>query len=369
MKSKRKNFELDILIIAAAFFAPAVATIAVCFILLTRDNFSSPTVAATVPFKNEEAEFFLETAPEPEEHLPAAADKPKQIRLLFFGDLMLDRNVGARIKENNLDYLFTKLAVRNFFGNYDLISANLEGAVTDGGVHYLPDNAYDFAFAPALIEELKNYNFNFFNIANNHLTDQGQRGVSETGDNLNQLGINFSGCPDSVVDGCSSKIVTINNLKIGLAGFSMVYHPIDLAAAEKIIKDLAETTDFVAVNIHWGAEYAHQFSKSQQSIGRALIDAGADLIIGHHPHVVQGAENYNGKYIFYSLGNFIFDQYFSPDTQQGLAVEIIIDFDDLENILYQYNLYPLQSQSSQVDLMSDEQKEKFLQDFSKWSMP
>jgi poly-gamma-glutamate synthesis protein (capsule biosynthesis protein) len=295
------------------------------------------------------------------------------INFLFFGDLMLDRNVGAKIKKNGLESIFNNLAgeENRFFSGVDLISANLEGAVADNGAHYSPEMAYDFSFAPELIEKLKDqYNFNFFNLANNHFSDQGERGIIETKKNLNNLGLYFSGCQDKQVDDCSSKIVQINSdpssgsgqRKIGMAGFSMVYGQFDREAAKKIVSDLASSTDFAVVNVHWGVEYEHQFNKLQQEIAHELVDAGADMIIGHHPHVVQGMEFYQGKPIFYSLGNFVFDQYFSADTQEGLAVGFNLEDNDLE-----INLFPLKSKGSQVELMKGDEKVKFLEKLTGWS--
>lgn len=294
------------------------------------------------------------------------------IRMLFFGDLMLDRHVGERIKKYGLDYIFEKLASstkENFFLDYDLIGCNLEGAVTNNGAYYNPIMSYDFAFTPDLINQLKKYNFNFFNLANNHFADQGERGIIETRNNLDRIGINYSGCQDGKIGDCSYRVLNIANKKVGMAGFSMVYGKFDIEKANNITRQLASTTDLVIINIHWGVEYEHQFNKIQQKTAHHLIDAGADIIIGHHPHVVQGIEVYSprgeagkNKLIFYSLGNFIFDQYFSRDTQAGLAVEINITDNDM-----QFFLYPTKSKQSQVELMSGEEKQDFLFKLTDWS--
>ena len=286
-----------------------------------------------------------------------------EIRALFFGDLMLDRHVGEKIEINGIDWIFEKLAEAKFFSNYDLVSANLEGAVTDGGDHYPPDNVYDFAFDPEKISALKKYNFTFFNLANNHFSDQGDRGIIETRANLERLGFDYSGCFDGKVSAdCSATIIELNGKKIGIAGFSSVYSLIDIEAAQKIISDLKKETDWVIVNLHSGVEYEHNTDSVQIKIAHSLIDAGADAIIGHHPHVVQGMEAYNGKPIFYSLGNFVFDQYFSPDTQEELAVSLILK----DNGEIEYELFPLISSGSQVDLMSGEEKDAFLKKFKNW---
>jgi len=297
--------------------------------------------------------------------LPQNEINKKPIRMLFFGDMMLDRHVGERIKKYGLDYIFEKLASsteENFFIDYDLIGCNLEGAVTNNGAYYDPVMSYDFAFAPKLINELRNYNFNFFNLANNHFADQGERGIIETRENLDELGFNYVGCPDGIINDCSAKIIELSGKKIGVAGFSLVYSKLDDVEIQGIIRNLASQADVVIVNIHWGVEYEHQFNKNQQKIARTIIDAGADIIIGHHPHVVQGIEIYNGKLIFYSLGNFIFDQYFSRDTQEGLAVEVNITDNNTK-----FFLYPLKSKLSAIELMDDNEKKIFFNKLISWS--
>ena len=113
------------------------------------------------------------------------------------------------------------------------------------------------------------------------------------------------------------------------------------------------------MSVHWGQEYQIKSSVFQQKLARKIIDSGADLIIGHHPHVVQEIEIYNNKLIFYSLGNFVFDQYFSEQTQQGLAVRLEIN----ENKLV-FQLFPIQSKLSQPFLMEQNQAEKFLEKLS-----
>ena len=291
-------------------------------------------------------------------------ENSKTVKMLFFGDLMLDRHVGEKIKQNGVDWPFAKLTggENRFSQGFDIVSANLEGAVADNGAHYSPAMAYDFSFSPEIVSNLKKYNFNFFNLANNHFSDQGERGIIETRKNLDELGFNYTGCKDSQIDDCSEKIIEISDKKIGLAGFSSVYSLIDSEKAGEVVKKLADETDLVIVNFHWGVEYDHQFNQIQKKLAHALIDAGADIIIGHHPHVVQGLEIYKNKPIFYSLGNFIFDQYFSADTQEELAVAISVA--DKNTEIY---LFPMKSKLSQPELMTGQTKEKFLNNLINWS--
>jgi len=300
------------------------------------------------------------------------ANQKQTVHFLFFGDIMLDRHVGERIEANGFDYLFDDLTAtttpeemsgkRMDFTGYDIVSANLEGAVTDNGAHYAPVMAYDFAFSPDLVGELEKYNFNFFNIANNHLSDQGERGIIETRKNLDNLGFAYAGCRDAETGECSSRVIEAGGKKIGMAGFSMVYHMLGTEAAAGIVDGLASTTDAVIVNIHWGREYEHEFDKAQRETAHTLIDAGADIVIGHHPHVVEGMEIYHGKPIFYSLGNFIFDQYFSADTQEGLAIGADLDAGGVA-----ITLMPFTSKNGRPRLETGEEKDAFLKKFAGWS--
>jgi len=277
--------------------------------------------------------------------------------------MMLDRSVGDKIKANGLDYVFSKLKEDNFFDDYDLIGSNLEGTVTNNGAHYSPILAYDFAFDPQVVEGLKEYNFNFFNLANNHFSDQGEQGISETRINLDKLGFSYVGCRNGRISDCSGKIIEIGGKKIGMLGFSTVYAKFDQDKANQIIQQLEDSTDLIIANIHWGIEYSHNQNQTQQKIAHNLIDAGVDIIIGHHPHVVQGIEIYKNKPIFYSLGNFVFDQYFSAATQEGLAIGVEINN---QNMIL--NLYPLKSKLSQVELISQEEKRDiFLEKLNGWS--
>jgi AmmeMemoRadiSam system protein B len=291
------------------------------------------------------------------------------LNFLFFGDLMLDRHVKELIDEKGLDYIFEQLKgeENRFFEGVDMISANLEGAVTDDGNHYAPQMSYDFAFEPDLVNQLKDYNFNFFNLANNHFADQGSRGIEETKENLDKLDFNYSGCMDRKVDECSSKIIELNGYKIGMAGFSMVYGKFNQTEANKIIQNLKDNTDLVIVNVHWGVEYIHYYNNLQKEISHDFINNGADMIIGHHPHVVQGMEIYKEKPIFYSLGNFIFDQYFSKDTQEGLGIGISTVFTPEEQLEYKIYLYPFKAVNNQNILMNELETKDFLKEFLKWS--
>lgn len=286
-------------------------------------------------------------------NLPDNSDNPP-VRTLWFGDLMLDRYVGDQIDKNGLDGFFQDIDPA-FWSGYDIVGANLEGAVTDNGAHYEPVKAYDFAFDPDQIAGLRKYNFNFFTLANNHSADQGLQGLEETRNNLDKLNFSYVGCGDGKLDDCSAKVINIKNERIGLLCLSNIWGRFDRDGLKNIIEDLKINSDMIIANVHWGEEYATEPNARQLELAHYLIDSGIDAIIGHHPHVVQPVEIYKDKPIFYSLGNFIFDQYFSEETQTGLGVEL-----EWQNRKINYTLHPFKSKLSRLRFLSGQEKNNLI---------
>lgn len=368
----KRNF---FLIISMAIIASAAVLVAGAILFGAEKqiiSLASRVSALFSPIKKAAPVWEVSPAPHPAEEssvekktgsgvlLPASDSR---LTLLFFGDLMLDRNVKLAIGTSSSNFLLADLEQSGVFAKSDIISANLEGAVVKGGEHRPPENKYDFSFRPEEVSSLKELGFNFFNLANNHLADQGGNGIIETEKNLTDSGFSFAGCQDREVGACTSKIIEKKGRRIGLAGASMVYGKF---AEEKFINEirrLASTTDLVVVQLHWGIEYEHEAAKNQIILAHKLIEAGADMIIGHHPHVVGGFEIYKDKPIFYSLGNFIFDQNFSLDTREELGVKISTLGND-----FQIQLLPLISNKSRLRLMNDKEKIIFLEKMSGWSL-
>lgn len=292
--------------------------------------------------------------------LPTASDS--KLEFLFFGDLMLDRDVKIRMGTSGPIALLADLEKSEVFVDRDLISANLEGAVIKSGEHWPPEVKYDFSFVPEDIARLKEIGFNFFNIANNHLDNQGKNGIIETEKNLTDLGLSFAGCQDREVGACTSKIVEITGRKIGFSGASMVYGALDEKRLLAEVEKLSSSTDLVVVQMHWGIEYEHEAAQNQIALAHKIIEAGADIIIGHHPHVVGGLEIYQGRPIFYSLGNFIFDQGMD-DTFEELGAAI-----NIQAQKYKIELLPIISRQSRLRLMNEKEKKIFLEKISGWSI-
>lgn len=282
--------------------------------------------------------------------------KPEpSIAVLIFGDLMLDRYVRTTIQKKGLEYIFDN--IERFLLVSDLVLANLEGSLTDFSPNPDP-NSLKFTFDPKLIPEIKKLGFNIFNLANNHSLDFGSAGFAQSKEYLKKNYFDYFGDPKNAAE--ISIIKNIRGLKIGFVGFNSFSRKIDAILEE--IKSIKEEADIVAVYTHWGAEYNENFTKTQQEQAHQLIDAGADVIFGSHPHVVEPMEEYKGKIIFYSLGNFVFDQLFSEKTQQELAVGAVFEKESME-----YYLFPLESKNIQINLLSGDKKDIILKDLAEKS--
>lgn len=271
--------------------------------------------------------------------------------ILFVGDIMLDRGVEYFMKKNNILYPFQN--IDQFLRGIDIVSGNLEGPIVKNPPNF-SDESLKFAFSPESVEALSFANFNLLSLANNHTLNMGKEGLEETKEFLRERKINFIGDPLK----CTTDFLFEEEGIIFLA-FNKTYS--FSCDNEEIIETLKSVKasnpgSFLVVNLHWGNEYQLDNSFLQQKLAHKIIDAGADVIIGHHPHVVQPIESYRGKLIFYSLGNFIFDQYFLEETQQGLAVGLEIHPEKLV-----YRLFPIQIKLFQTTLMEQEKTEEFLE--------
>jgi poly-gamma-glutamate synthesis protein (capsule biosynthesis protein) len=174
------------------------------------------------------------------------------------------------------------------------------------------------------------------NLGNNHIGNFGAKGIVATKDNLEKNNISFFGQPDDAEN--NFLISEENGVKFALVGYNEFKKESDEDAIRQIAQ-VKKVADIVIVYAHWGKEYEDLPDAKQITLAHRFIDAGADVIIGSHPHVIQSIENYKNKYIFYSLGNFIFDQFFSPETQKGLNVQMHYDKKEKK---FAYSLIPFQ---------------------------
>ncbi len=299
---------------------------------------------------------------------PEGVASGSELNILFAGDIMTDRYIRKKFNlfknsdlalseaENfNINYL-NNLSKTN--SNYDYVVANLEGPITENKSLTLNDDgSYGpdllFTFPTSTSEILNILNIKLVSLANNHTDNFYYQGLLDTKKFLDESDIKYFGNPynyNSVEDDLS-EVVCDNNICIAYIGYnkftkenkseiiireierikssqdttpSALRAPSPLRTAEALSEGVREGLDsgidFIVVMAHWGEEYDLSANKIEQEYARAWVDAGADLVIGAHPHVIQDSEVYIGKHIYYSLGNYIIDQWFDPNVKKGLAL-------------------------------------------------
>lgn len=241
-------------------------------------------------------------------------EKSSEYTILATGDVIPARSVNAKmVRLNNFNYPFEKTV--NFLKSADAVFINLESPlipncpVTDEGMKFCGD--------PRDAEGLVYGGVTVASIANNHMGNYGLDGINSTVNLLKDNKIAVTGNRQPV-------IITIRDKKFGFLGYNSigVKEPgiawAEIPEIQSDIQNLKKQVDFVIVAFHWGVEYTSAPNSKQIELAHAAIDAGADLIIGNHPHWVQGTEQYNGKYITYAHGNFIVDQMWSEETREGV---------------------------------------------------
>ena len=273
---------------------------------------------------------------------------------LFVGDIMLARGVGDQIDKYGFDHLLEN--VKGAFRGIDYVVGNLEGPIVKDAPK-IPHNSFVFAFPEESANFLRKHLFNVLSLANNHTNNyQGEAGFNQTVDFLKSVGIYTAGHYKD----CSDKYI-YNNSNNYFIAFNLTFG--DNGCSQEILKNIQKikqtnTESFVILMPHWGEEYKTHSNSFQQKLAHQFIDQGADLIVGTHPHVVQEVEIYKNKLIFYSLGNFIFDQWFSTNTQEGLMV----GYDG-----YNYYLVPVESNKSVLSFMDSDKSKVFLEELAKRS--
>jgi poly-gamma-glutamate synthesis protein (capsule biosynthesis protein) len=256
----------------------------------------------------------LETAKAEELH-------SSEVSLLIVGDMMLDRNVRNIIDRKGFDHFFE--GIKPLVQSVDIAVANLEGAFTDNPsvTASLIDKSLVFTFDPALAPALSSLGFDVLGLANNHSFNFGKAGMESTRRYITAAGMFYYGDPFNKDE--ISTVVTKNGIRVGFIGFHEFYY----VNSDNILFEIArlrKEVDVLIVSPHWGAEYQKSPNETQVKLAHQYIDLGADAVIGAHSHVVGDVEVYKGKKIYYSLGNFAFDQYFSEATMNGLGVVLKI---------------------------------------------
>jgi len=271
--------------------------------------------------------------------------------ILFTGDVMLGRYVETLMNKNGLNYPFEMVGDR--LNLADDVIINLEGPIQRSNKHVqTPDYTTNFSFDETVLSVFEQNNIGIVNLSNNHTYDKGVAVFAEMTNMLSENEIDWFGHPTEY-DNEYVHTINANGVNINLLGFhEATVSNFNIESMKESILSTVESdiNSLNIVSLHFGPEYRPMSSDIQKKIARAAVDAGADMIIGHHPHVTHEMEVYNGVPIFYSLGNFIFDQYFSEETQSGLVVEMNIEFKDInENFNFKNDPYTLLGGKYEID--------------------
>lgn len=340
----------------------AAALFVAAGILVYADAFNGASKSSTLGNNYGSAEMLQAVNPLPSQPLvfPAAQNLPDHtVYLSAVGDLMFDRTVRTRMEKFGSDYPLANVVSNGGhpFGSVDLLIGNLEGAVSP---RRAPVKSIDFSFSNTIPMLLKQHGFTAVSGANNHGLDQGRAGYADTKQALQEANVGFFG--DPVNDATGPWVTTVNGTRVALFGYNITDNPLDEAVAMEHVSASAKEPGITVVFMHWGTEYAPQPAAAVRALGRRFIEHGATVVIGAHPHVMEGMELWRGHPIFWSLGNFVFDQDWSIETQHGLAITLGVNGSH-----FSAELYPIIINKSQPTLATGEARAGFLATFAERS--
>lgn len=343
----------------------------------------SPTPPADTPTPS----IARDTTPEP---TPEAEPTPTPKETLTFvaaGDVTLGSHfqewIDERIaKDGWSDELVNTYAFENvgtYFRTADVAFVNFEGTLTERGAQ--ATKKFTFRARPELVNVLVDGGIDVVSFSNNHAWDYGDQGLLDTIHHLSEAGIQQAGAGRNGEEARTPAVLTSNGISIGFLAYAAVgrYDPHQaptgieydttkpgIAACardfpclyEKVVTDtqkLAEQVDVPVVSFHWGVEKNYEPEEFQVVLAHAAVDAGAKVVLGHHPHVLQGVEVYKGSVIFYSLGNFIFGGNWKPDDLDSIIARLTFEKSDNGTRVRSAGVVPIQ--------ISDPEDNLFFQPF------
>lgn len=305
-----------VLVYVIVFFSISVVTFVVARTALTQE-------ANTVyPQSNGFGELLTTASPQP--------TPTPTVRLLAVGDVMLGRSVNTKMV-SKADWKYPFLETAEFLKTADITFGNLESPF--GFTCPISNEGFVFCADRRSVEGLVYAGFDVMSLANNHIYNQGSAGVQLTKEVLSTNSIT------GITHG-DFEVFESNGIKVGIIAFDATTQSIDIEQLKDTVVAANNQADIVIVSFHWGAEYVTDPSTQQQLLGRAAVDAGAKLVIGHHPHWVQTVEEYRVGLIVYSLGNFVFDQMWSAETRIGHIGEFVLTKDRVDShLLHTVKIY------------------------------
>ena len=269
------------------------------------------------------------------------------VSILFTGDILLDRGVREVINHRGADYLFAQ-EVDSLFASCDYVVGNLECPATT--IRQPDFKRYVFRAEPEWLDVLRAHGITHLNLANNHSIDQGRAGLIDTKRNIEAAGMIPFGAGENMAEAAEPLIIThhptpithqrniyiVPTLRMALENYSYLpdrpcvsQEPEDSLVARIRRLRANDPGAVIVVCPHWGGEHTLRPIPAQIETAHRIIDAGADLIVGHHTHTLQTIEVYRGRRIYYSIGNFIFDQQ-KPINTEACVVKLTVDGDNID---------------------------------------
>lgn len=276
------------------------------------------------------SDVYYGAAPTAKQRFDSQAVYRREAVLVFVGDIMLDRDIRRRVEDKANDYrrLFSRL---EWPTAPDILFGNLEGPISDRGADL--GGLYSFRADPAALFALREAGFNVLSVANNHSADWGREAFEDTLRRLAEAGIAPVGGGLNFAEVRRPLIIRVGETNVGFLAFSDVGPEWFSAGEDKsgillasdshlteIVAAAAAAVDVLAVSFHFGEEYQTEPTGRQRQLVQTAVEQGAKIVVGHHSHVVQPLWRVNGAAVAYGLGNFIFDQSFSPETMRGAAL-------------------------------------------------
>ncbi|MEI8339145.1 MAG: CapA family protein [bacterium] len=280
------------------------------------------------------------------ENIKPAIIKPEIIHLGFVGDMMLDRSVKISIMKNGGgDYHFPFAKIQSTLDQFDWLFGNLEGPVSDK--KNICGSIYSFQMATTVPSVLADVGFDAVSVANNHMMDYCQSAFVDTLKRLASSSLEYVGGGNNYDEAYTVKSFEVKKLKVAVMAFSDFgktwteknkdepgVAKIDQNKICQMVQDVRPDNDLVVVSLHMGDEYKTESNTYQKTVAEKAIDCGADIIVGHHPHVSEPLVQYKDGWITYSLGNFVFDQPFSEETMKGNILNVVVEGKKLKTVEY-----------------------------------
>lgn len=290
------------------------------------------------------------------------------VNLAFVGDILQGEYIQAWLDQEGYSYPFQNAMFH--LTSADITAGNLEMPITKRGIP-AEDKTFVFKGAPEGLQGLKDAGIDIVSLANNHTLDQGVEGMLDTMKYLDEYGIKHTGAGNNADEAYTPIVQEVNGIKLAYFGITRVVpdtnwkankysaglaEAYDPTLAIRAIEEAEKDNDITVVMIHWGKERQEKPEAYQLDLARKFIDAGADIIIGSHPHVLQGFEQYNGKWIAYSLGNFVFNSH--PKGKQAETGVLGAVCDNEANC--ELSFYPMRIQNAQPTPIEGEEARELL---------